>query len=470
MPKLAHSFVARQSAQWRQSTRIHQALEILQASCTRLQQIVSQKLEENPLLDMEVQPSGLQSKPINESREPQELNFDKDCFGSLEMIDEDYHYHFQQSEPDYAKEQEDWHEKAMNQLAYQPNFMENIKNQLYQVCLNSKLRETALQLAGFINEWGLIDTPLEQISEFTGLSLERIQLGQQLLQQLEPKGLGSSSLQEALLCQLEHRGHKQSLAYAIVKDHYDDLLHNRLHKIAKSLHSTCEDISSNIKSKLAPLQFQLRPTNQTNFPQPIDIFFNLESGELIATLSEESHPNLCINMHYVRQLQSLQKDKSYLKSKLSECRWLIESLRKRRENLLKVAYALAKSQQPFLCSQGPIKPLTLQDISKECGLHVSTVARAVQHKLAQAPCGVIALSDLFSFGYTQGNQSAKISSDAICEKIAGLIAGEDPQNPLTDEKIVELLKEDHIECARRTIAKYRARLSISSSSKRKRYT
>jgi RNA polymerase sigma-54 factor len=148
--------------------------------------------------------------------------------------------------------------------------------------------------------------------------------------------------------------------------------------------------------------------------------------------------------------------------------WLIRSIHNRQKTIYKVTEAIVKRQKDFF-SKGVqyLKPMTLKDISSEVGMHESTISRVTTNKYVHTPVGIFELKYFFNSSIATSDGSDSLASEAVKEKIRQLVAKEDPRNPLSDQKIVELLKEENIDIARRTVAKYRDMLGIVSSSKRK---
>ena len=187
-------------------------------------------------------------------------------------------------------------------------------------------------------------------------------------------------------------------------------------------------------------------------------------------LNPDTAPKLRINTSYASLIRRADSsaDNTYLKNHLQEARWFLKSLQSRHETLLKVATCIVEHQRAFL-EQGPeaMKALVLRDIAEEVELHESTVSRVTSQKYMLTPRGLFELKYFFS-SHVGTSSGGECSSTAIRAMIKKLVSQEDPRKPLSDNKIADLLQEQGIEVARRTIAKYRESLNIPSSSDRKR--
>jgi RNA polymerase sigma-54 factor len=459
----------KQTLHWRNSQRMKEALHLLQMTSYDLKQIIDHKIEQNPLLELQNNSLSKPSASTYKQEDPKELNFENDTFERINQIDDDFHHHFSQSSYDFERQNQtrESNNDPLQNLSYCPNFLDQISQDLIEISLDAELRMIAIQLVNFVNDFGFLEESLEKISLLINQPLSLVLKAQALLQQLQPLGFGSLNLQEALLYQLRVLKLHGSLCYRVIQDHFSDLLTNRMIRIAKAFKITPESLYQQLQDHFLKLNMQLGRQERSSPAYIIDLLFFLHEGRLSSVLNEEYEPHLQINHSYIKALQNdLLANRSYLKSMLAEGRWLIKSIEIRKCNMLLVAKSIAKRQHSYLCALGPLQPMTLKDVAKDCGLHLSTVSRIVQDKTAQAPCGIVTLQEMFSYGYS--NQAIQ-SADAICEKIAHIIHHENPQAPFSDERIVSELKGYGIACARRTVAKYRVKLGLGSCAQRHRF-
>jgi RNA polymerase sigma-54 factor len=208
------------------------------------------------------------------------------------------------------------------------------------------------------------------------------------------------------------------------------------------------------------------------YVQP-DIYVEKVDGEYVILLNESNTPRLKISAHYHRLLSRqenyAQEANAYLKNMMQSALWLVKGIEQRRDTIYRVAEAIVSNQQAFF-EKGLdyLKPLTLKQIAEEIGMHESTISRVTQHKYMQTPRGLFPFRFFFPSGLAT-ETGGELSAKTVKHKIQQMIADEDKSNPLSDQKISDLLKMEGIRISRRTVAKYREELKIASSAVRKRY-
>jgi len=203
-----------------------------------------------------------------------------------------------------------------------------------------------------------------------------------------------------------------------------------------------------------------------------DIFIKKLNDRWVVELNTDVTPKLRVNSVYANMIKRADSspDNSSLKEHLQEARWLIKSLQSRSETLLKVSACIVEKQQPFLeLGEEAMKPMVLHDIANELEMHESTISRVTTNKYMHTPRGIFELKYFFS-SHVGDTGDGATSSTAIRAFIKKIIAEENPQKPLSDNKITSMLATKEIKVARRTIAKYREALSIPPSNERKKLT
>jgi RNA polymerase sigma-54 factor len=271
------------------------------------------------------------------------------------------------------------------------------------------------------------------------------------LQTFDPPGIFARNLQECLLLQLE----KNSLAYTIVKEFFKELLQGRFSFIQKSIGSF--DFSSLI-SKLSRLN--LRPADL--FKKEIvakasaDLRISKIEKTWVLETDEEELPKIRIHSEYLSVIPESIAEREALKTWSTSAKWLMRSLKRRRKLLLDIGSFLVRKQGAFLEGKGDLCPLSMKELAEHLELHESTVSRAISGKFAVTPRGFLPLRSLFS-----------LTQDTAKSALERLVDCEDKKHPLTDEELVQALKAIGHQVARRTIAKYRRQLKISSSNRRK---
>ncbi len=306
---------------------------------------------------------------------------------------------------------------------------------------------------------------------------------------LEPTGIGARDARECLLIQIdahmdrEERGDEERVfshrglaaASLLVSEFFEDMMKNRLPKIADKAGIELDEINEGIevlrKLTLSPGGEMKRDSEAGIFPDAV-VEYDEDEDRYIAYLTSGGLPEMQINMEYAKMAMDKEvekNDREFLKKNLSNAQWLIDAIGQRQHTLLRVVNAVVDEQREYF-DFGPeaLKPLPMQPIADRLGIHVATVSRAVSEKYIMTPRGVVALRSFFSGGLAT-ESGEDVSANAVRASIEELIGGEDKSKPLSDEAMVKALKERGIEIARRTVAKYRDQLGIPTARMRKQF-
>jgi RNA polymerase sigma-54 factor len=357
----------------------------------------------------------------------------------------------------------------------QLSLYEHLKLQLDQSCLvGDEDYDAALTLIDALDLRGYLTIPLEELVQtlppyFTATKLEQIL--DDVVQQFEPTGVGARHLQECLLLQLYQfkPGHIRRLAIVCVDECFHLLSTRQYAQIERKLQLKTGEIEA-----ILDLIRQCNPEpgrlfdNPTAYIKP-DLYLIKHQGEWRISLNSKALPRIEINQvyaGYIRQVKN-PNEAEMMRTHLQEAKWFLKSIQNRNETLLRVGQAILEKQRNFF-DQGPeaMRPMTLKDVAELLELHESTISRATSHKYLSTPMGTFELKYFFN-SQVQSGLSEGTSSLAIQAKIRKLVEAENPKKPLSDNRIAELLNEDGIPVARRTIAKYREAIHIPSSSERR---
>jgi RNA polymerase sigma-54 factor len=291
---------------------------------------------------------------------------------------------------------------------------------------------------------------------------------------MDPPGIGARNLRECLLIQIRRGGECGPLAQRIVEEDFTLLERLKIATLSRKYETSPEIIQAAVKEigALEPHPGRLLGT-QSASPVTPDLIVEEVEGELILLLNDKSLPRLRVSRAYANLLKKGSKaktdEKKFVRDKLNSATWLLRAIEQRKSTMLKVMQAIIESQPDFFL-QGPshLRPLILQDVADKISMHISTVSRVTSGKYVQTPHGIYELKYFFTAGVQQADGS-EISSVTAKEEIKKLIEAEDSKSPLSDQRIVEILKETGVEVARRTVAKYRDQLEILPARLRKRY-
>ena len=479
--------------------QLQQAIKLLQLSSLDLESEIQQVLDSNPLLENDSQEE--HSEPVNGKSNDvsKETTKDVDSIDTSEQIAGDKI----SEELTTDSQWEDWGYSSSgggassnnfddSHFEYQGETSESLKDQLQwqidMLNLSDIDRTIATILIDAIDDRGYVNVSLEDIVEMFAkqeqtneedslVELDEVKAVLHLLQSFEPAGIAARDLQECLTIQLkrlESRGIVQTqiaLANRIILEQFNHLSSRNYRQIMRALSIS----EPQLKEAVEVIQsLDPRPGNQIsqNTAQYIapDVFVTKDSkGVWCVELSSGCTPKLRINDDYAALIKRADNsaDNVYLKNNLQDAKWFIKSLQSRNETLLKVAACIVNKQVGFLeYGEEAMKPLVLNDIAEEVEMHESTISRVTTQKFMHTPRGIFELKYFFSshVGTTSGGEC---SSTAIRAVIKKLIGAENTAKPLSDSKLAELLKEQGIKVARRTVAKYREALSIPPSNERK---
>ena len=342
-------------------------------------------------------------------------------------------------------------------------------DQLERKRLPKPLLALCKYLAELLDEDGRLDK--EDLDGLRELKLpeDLIQQALKTIQSLEPAGVGAKSLSECLTLQLQRKADSSPIALKIVEDFLPELGRKHYGPILRALGITLEELQQ-AEREIAALEPHpgqaFEPSEQAVYVRP-DVFIVELDGELKAVLNDFYLPKLSISTYYTRLLKDSdeKETKDYLREKLQQARWVLNSLDRRGSTLRRCAEAVLEAQRPFFVGEtSELSPMSLSTLSEAMELHPSTISRATRDKYLQCRQGTYSLRYFFSRAV--GIQGP--SRQAVKQKLLLLVKKENPRRPLSDQQLCELLAEDGVQVARRTIAKYRMELGIGPSSVRKR--
>ncbi|MBI4427779.1 MAG: RNA polymerase factor sigma-54 [Ignavibacteriales bacterium] len=324
-------------------------------------------------------------------------------------------------------------------------------------------RDLALILQDLNLSFGF-EIPLDKAEDV----LKRIQL-------LDPPGIASRSLQECLIAQLKVSlcdSSLKQLGLKVLEQHFDDFKAKRFAELARNLHVGAETLKKVLDTiqHLNPKPGEGEFSAQENYITP-DFIVAKDNGDFLITLNDRNVPTLRINNAYRDLIAPKGKKvsaetKDFVKKKFEAAKWFIASIHQRRETLLKVMHAIVDRQRQWFEEGENLKPMIYKDIASLVGVDISTISRVVNSKYVQTEFGVYSLRYYFTSGLESDN-GEDISNQAVKQRVKDIISVEDPQTPLNDDKIAEMLQKEGIRIARRTVAKYREQLNLPIARMRK---
>ena len=340
-------------------------------------------------------------------------------------------------------------------------------------------------LINYVQPDGYLRTDFDTIINESKRPVTRDQLDRalRLVQTLEPAGVGARNLQECWLLQLDAleadddlaAGHDFDLERLLVTDHLKDLSMNRYPQISRKIDRPIDQIKAAVKRLGHLPAYPGKQVGGEDAPPVIPdavIYYDEDTDRYEIEMATDPSSNLHINALYRKMVKDKGVDKKtreFLTNNVRNARWLIESIEQRKSTIHRVIRAVVDAQKEFF-DNGPefLRPLPMISVADQLGIHVATVSRAVSEKWIQTPRGVYPLRKFFSQGTTSA-EGEEMSWAAVQEKLKAIIDNEDKLNPLNDDEIVEKLKGQGIDIARRTVAKYRKILDIPTARQRREF-
>jgi RNA polymerase sigma-54 factor len=458
------------------SHEMQQALHILQLPILELSQEIDQELESNPILEVsEVEQEEDDETESEDFKPEKEMDFDDNNFEVLQQIDQEFSDLILDPPRTQNTRQDDKLQSFMeSSILDELSLNEVLYNQARQTFTTPEDLKIAENLIGSLDERGFLTSPIAELALLFQTDEGKLKDILKIIQTFDPPGVGAENLQDALLLQLRQLNKEKCLVYSIIQNNFDDLIHNRVIKIAHDLHSTPEIIEKTIQSEISHLN--IHPgLNYSKAPVPYitpDVIIEDIDGELELKVNSDPLPPLRLNKKYLRMLRQEEistETRKFLEDKIMKAKWLLKTVDQRQSTLERIARSLLqKNREFFLSPDGKMKPLTMKTLADELEVHESTIARAVANKYISCLRGNLPLRSFFTSNFTS-TKGEKISSSTIKDLIRDLIAKEDKRNPLSDDKLAEIIKGKGIPCARRTVAKFRSSLTLGNQHQRRKF-
>jgi RNA polymerase sigma-54 factor len=486
--------------------QLQQAIKLLQLSNLELTEYVEQELERNPLLE-EAREEG-EPERASDDYEPDDITPDNDWDtpdpASLTLsednalptnnsdLDTDYdNVYADEAVADKAASAEgqqssDWHQVKSagggfdgeddfeSRLTREQSLQEYLSEQLNMSTLNARERFIGAYLIDQVNEAGYLQESLEDTAERLGIDMEEAECVLKVLQTFEPTGVFARNLAECLSLQLAEKDRLDPIMQSFLENL--ELFAKRdfaqLMKVCGIDKDDIQCLIDDIKSCDPKPGHAFGDTPSS--PVIPDVFIRQKSdGGWAIELNAETLPRVLVNTQYYNEVSKAasadEKSKTYLSECFNDANWLVKSLDQRARTILKVASEIVRQQDGFLMyGVSHLKPLNLKTVADAISMHESTVSRVTSNKYAATPRGIFELKYFFTSSIASSSGGEAHSAEAVRHRIKELIDAEAPNAVLSDDAIVDILKSEGMDIARRTVAKYREALRIPSSVQRRR--
>jgi len=476
----------RQRQQLVMTPKLQQALKLLQMPAIELQQMLKQEIMENPLLEeIEELDEVREDRDEREEREQREEAEAKEKDTSEEKLDDgeageetvDWDEYFNHGfELGRAGAEEETQEEFFEKVPVaKQTFTDQLVSQLRIITDDEHTIAMGDYIVGSLDESGYLTCELEEIAQTFEVPIEEVDRVLELIQQFDPPGVGARNLQECLLLQLRARKMDDTMAARIVREHFDEFKQKKYVDISKKLKVSIQEVQTQCRliATLDPKPGLEVVSEDPRYVIP-DLVVEKVDEKYVVYLNDRNIPRLRVSQSYHDELlkdtrNGDRETREFINSRLKSARWLIQTIEQRRRTMVKVMECIVRKQREFF-EKGTafLRPLTLQQVASEINMHESTVSRVTTNKYVQTPRGVFELKYFFSSSLATAD-GGEVSAKSAKDRIRRIIEAENSRQPLSDQKIADILKNEGLNIARRTVAKYREQLGILPARMRKEY-
>ncbi len=478
--------------------QLQQSLALLQAPTLELKALVEQELQQNPVLE---EVDGQESSASDDSElpdlpdlaePPEDVKFDsvdlptdkepvepvddfQAEFDKLVQMDQDWRDHFAQGSSPIRTTTEDEEKRQFmfDSLTAQTSLAQHLVEQVRDTKLDEEGQGIAELIIGNIDDYGYLNTTVEELAATTSVPPEKIFHVLKTIQSFDPAGVGARDLRECLMLQLERADRTEALEYRIIRDFMEALGKRRIPEIARGTGRSVDEVQEALATigHLEPRPGRIFLSVVEQYVAP-EVFVVKNGDDFLVTTNDEQIPHLRISNVY-KDLMATGADnaevKNYIREKIRAGKFLIKSLHQRQSTIANIGKEIVKRQRDFM-EKGVafLKPMTMAQVAEVVGVHETTVSRAVSGKYIETPQGVFEMKFFFTAGL-QSSSGQDVSNTSVKDMIEEIFKGENTGKPLSDQEVVKMLSEKGITIARRTVAKYRDELNILPSNLRKVY-
>ena len=434
------------------TTQLKQSLAILNMSRLEVEEEIRKESESNPLLEAEKNEEGIDWEKYIKHMESVNIRQDKNDapYSSENAVDFE------------------------NMIRSTSNLYDYLIDELKYFKLTFEEKRICKYIIDSLDEDGYLRINDKEIYDELRVDASLFRRCLDIVQQLDPPGIGARNISECLILQLERMGISNNIVENIIMNDLELIGRNKLKDIAKKYKISIEKCKEAIEiiRHLDPKPGRACSNDKCVYVQP-DVIVDRIDGKYIVHTNEKDVYNIKINDFYRNMMTDKDSDKEakeFIKERLNSAATLIKNIESRKSTILRIAEAIIEEQQEFIQKgEKYIKPMKMKDIADKLEIHESTVSRGVNGKYMLTPFGLYEFKFFFNAALETDNSSEGASSAGIKRDIKDIIDGENKKKPLSDDAISKMLKEKGVSVARRTVAKYREEMGIPSSSRRKEF-
>ena len=452
------------------------AIKLLQLSRLELMDTIRAELEENPALE-EV-PEGTPNDQLTDGADntsadatetkevtiEEKLQEDIDWSNYLDEYNTPGRVNFEAENRDTPKFE--------SFIAHKESLNDHLLWQFLMTKPQKEEEKIASLIIGNINKDGYLQVSTQEIAYTSGLPHEKVEEVLTIIQSFDPVGVCARDLRECLLIQAKNLGLENTIITDIIDEHLPNLEKKNYKAICKALKKSQDEVVAavNVIKAMEPKPGRQFSEETPQYINP-DIYVYKLDNDFVIMLNDDGMPKLRVNSFYRNSIGRGKKvsgeAEDYIQEKMRSAAWLIKSIHQRQKTIYRVMESILRFQREFFDKGiAYLKPMVLRDVAQDIGMHESTISRVTTNKYAFTPQGIFELKYFFNSSIRRMHGGA-IASASVQEKIRQIIQGEDPRKPYSDDKIAQILKNEEIHIARRTVAKYREMLKVLPSNKRK---
>lgn len=442
---------------------MQQSIKLLQMSLHDLREYIDNEYSENPVLEVNEEISSYDDEQIN-----RDVNIE-DKYDHKKLVEELYSDNYKdRSETNYSNEEV----SPLNFIEKKVSLKEYLQEQLIEADIDQYMLDICNYIVESLDYRGYLEISTGELAEELNIPEEIVNKALDVVQALEPYGIGARNIKECLLIQSLKLNILDDVIEKMILNHLENIAENKYETVAKDLNINPREAQryGDLIKKLEPKPSRGFYTGEeVNYIIPDAEIKNVD-GEFFILMNESVLPRLMINKTYRDVLRNNQDSETntYVKEKINQALFLIKSIEQRKNTLYKVLECVVEKQNDFFkFGRQYIKPLTLKEVAEIINLHESTVSRAIKDKYVLTSYGTVKIKDLFASGLSSNNNE-DMATSKIKNEIKKIIEEENKSKPLSDQLISSMLVEKNMNISRRTVAKYREELGIKSSSARKR--
>lgn len=456
---------------------LQQAIKLLPLARLELQNYLAQEMQVNPVLEETVtQQEDEEYDAESEMEKAEEQAAEKEEKGKENGVNDTFDYeaffrdYFDLSYTPFTSPEITEYPSYENTLVNPTSLTGHLEWQLGLSSPPEPINGIVREIIGNLDENGYLKVPLEEISQANGYEMKDVEKALDIVQHLDPIGVGARDLKECLMIQVHHYGYTGTPVETIISEHLDLLRNHNYNELAKKLKCSMDDVElwvDHVKH-LDPMPGLKFSSSRPQYVTP-DVYVVKVDGDYKILLDDDGIPKLRINPIYRRMMDESNSPETieYIKDKIKSALWLIKSIDQRQKTIYKVAESIVRHQRSFL-DYGIefLKPLILKTVAEDIGMHESTVSRAVTNKYMHTPQGVFEMKFFFHSSLSN-SRGVDVSSLSIKERLKKIIEAENPGKPLSDSEITTIFQKEGLKISRRTIAKYREDMKIPPSHQRR---